>query len=154
MNRRAVWILLVCLPLLLSGCGGPAPDAGRRQPLEDILAAALPDWDGLLPYPQEELYDLMDLDPEDYTECAYRVSADGLSAREAIALRAVDGNAAGRIADALNAYLNHRRKETRDYLPEAYQWLSAAQVQRRGDTVALIVGENAAAQARAVLAGE
>ena len=154
MNKRAFLPLLLCLILLLSGCGAGDQPAAPAPSLQEKLAAALPDWEELIPYPTNELYDLMDLDPQDYTECVCRISDDIVIPREAIAVRAKDQAAADRIAAALEGYLARRIRETRDYLPEAYLLLNTALVSRQGLTVVLIVGANAAQETRAALARE
>ena len=154
MNKRAFLPLLLILVLLLSGCGAGDQPTTPAPSLQEKLAAALPDWEELIPYPTDELYDLMDLDPQDYTECVCRISDNIVFSREAIAVRAKDQAAADRIAAAMEDYRARRIRETRDYLPEAYLLLNAALVSRRGLTVVLIVGENAAQETRAVLAGE
>jgi len=154
MKKMKCLLALCALALLLAGCQGGKETAKERLPLADAAGAVLKDRDSLVNIPEEDLYDLIGIEPEDYTEVLYLASENGLSAREAIVLRARDADAAKRIADALNAYLGHRMDETRNYLPEEYKILSQAKVEEKNNTVALITGENAAEEARALLAGE
>ena len=55
----------------------------------------------------------------------FKVLADPLR-REILVLRAADAEAAQRVRDRVEAYLERRRKETNNYLPEAYKLLMAA----------------------------
>ena len=154
MKKTRIMALLCALALLLAGCGENKNGSMTAVPLEEKVKAAAADADSLVPVPAEDLYDLMGISPEDYSEAVYLTSADGLSAREIIALRARDGAAAGRIADALNAYLSRRMDETRNYLPEEYRLLSQTKVERKNGTVVLIAGADAAEETRKLLAGE
>ena len=60
----------------------------------------------------------------------------------------------GRAIRQMENYLEMRRKETRNYLPEAYQLLTQAKVETKGLTAALISGAGAAEETKAILAGE
>ena len=91
--------------------------------------------------------------PEEYQEAVYLQSAD-MSGREIVAFRAKDAEAAKRIAQRLETYLEQRRKEARDYLPDAYRLLTDARVESKRLTVALFVGAKASDESTKFLAGE
>ena len=59
------------------------------------------------------------------TEFVY-LQGDGLDGREILALRAADAAAAAHLKEQLDGYLEQRRRETQNYLPEVYQLLSKA----------------------------
>ena len=54
----------------------------------------------------------------------------------------------------LEKYLERRKKEHRDYAPDAYKLLTDAKVERKGLLLAVISGKNAAAELSALLSGE
>ena len=77
---------------------------------------------------EDELYDVIGIAPEDYSDYAYLADYDALSGRELIIVRATDQEAAERISALLSQYLDHRLKATRNYLPDVYRALSEATV--------------------------
>ena len=154
MNRKSLLlcVLIVLLALLATACQSSQPKAAR--PLQEALDSVLSDRAELVMYTADDLYDILGIAPETYTEAAYMVGSDSLSGREVIAVRAKDAAALKATAQALSAYLEQRKEETRNYLPEAYQLQSAAKVETKHLTAVLIVGQQAAAETKAFLAGE
>ena len=160
-------LIAICLLILsvfaLSACGNQPKEAetpaytdvppAERMALSDLVSSVIPDAGDLVSFDEEDLTDILGIEPEEYTEFVY-LQENGLSGREILALRAVDADAAGRIAQRLENYLEQRRKETRNYAPEAYQLLAAAKVETKNLTVALVSGENAAQERAQLLAGE
>jgi len=144
------------LALLLTGCGGKEAAETKKEtlPLGQALEKALPDYKDLVGYTADDLYDLMGIAPESYTEAMYLSGSDSLAGREIIAVRAKDGAALKDTVELLKAYLSQRMEETRNYLPEAYRLQSQAKVETKGLTAVLIVGEKAAEETRAFLSGE
>ena len=69
-------------------------------------------------------------------------------------VRAVDDEAAKGIVAMLENYRQRRCEETQNYVPEAYKLLKESSVQRKNNTVALIVTEKAAEVTTKLLAGE
>ena len=59
-----------------------------------------------------------------------------------------------RVAALLQNYLEGRRTETKNYLPEAYSLLSEAEVVREGCLVMLVIGEQADEEIRLLTAEE
>ena len=153
MNKKKYARFILCLLLVISMLCGCAQK--EIKPLEEAVSAALIGGTaGLVEFPADELEMIADITQDDFTECVYLVSEDGLSAREAIVLRAKDDAKARRIAENLEGYLTRRQNETRDYLPDDYALLVNAKVERKQNTVALIVGEQAAEETKRLLAGE
>ena len=152
MNKRHAFgfaLLLLALALLLCGCG-----AAPKKPLDETVSAALVDKNGLMDFPADELEMIADITADGYTEYVYLTSEDGVSAREVIVLRAKDRQTAADIRQKLTDYLERRRIETRDYLPDEYQLLSQAKVESKNLTVALIIGKDAARETEALLKQE
>lgn len=148
MRTLRLSVLLLCC-LLLAGC---APKA--KKPLAEAVAQALSGMDGMVAMTEDDLEMMTGLTPEDYAEMVCLAAEDGLTAREAIVLRARDAEGAKAAVRALEEYLDNRRTETRDYLPDAYSLLSRARVSVRGLTAALIVGEHSAEETARLLQGE
>ena len=118
--------------------GGPAGDA---QSLSERVGAVAGDAAELVPFTPDELMDMTGIAPNDYTDFVF-LQGDGMDGREIL----VEGQAL--------AYLQRRRDENRNYAPAAYQLLSEAKVVRKGLTVVLISGADAAAETEQLLAGE
>ena len=155
-KKLTVMAILAILALLLTGCGGKeAPEAKKKTlPLQQALEKALPDYQDLVAYTADDLYDLMGIAPESYTEAQHLSGSDSLTGREVIAVRAKDDAALKDTVELLKTYLSQRMEETRNYLPEAYQLQSQAKVETKSLTAVLMVGEKAAEESRAFLAGE
>ena len=144
-------LLLVCL----TACGQSAPKASSTldKPLKELVDSAASEMTGLVSMPKADLEDVIGIDPADYTEAVYRQD-DQMGGQEIVVLRAADKDAAQRIAGLLESYLTQRRKETRNYLPEAYKLLENAKVETKNLTVALISAEKASDITARLLAGE
>lgn len=154
--KKTICLLLALLTLLaLTGCGSreAAPAASTAAlPLSDLVKQTLGEEHGLSLLPVSDLEDIIGIDPADHTDAVYL--QDEMAGRELLMLRAKDGEAAGRIEELLKGYLEQRRKETRNYLPEAYKLLENAAVTVKGRTVLLLADENAANLTTLLLAGE
>ena len=146
--------LILCLGLLacaLAGCGQPVEKApAAPRPLKEAVAAVAADAGALVAIPAEDLEDVLGIPAEDYQDFVF-LQSEGTDGREILAIRAVSMDAAKRIAEQAESYLERRRKETRNYAPEAYQLLSEAQVETKNLTVVLVVGKDGAAEAKAIL---
>ena len=154
MKKLLLTAVLIALVLSLAGCGQPKEEAPAvKLPLDELAASVAADAGTLLKLSAEDLEDALGITPEMYTEFIY-LQDDAMTGREILALRTGRPEAAEQVRVKLEAYLERQRKETRDYLPEAYKLLSAAKVEVKNNTVALIAGENAAEETRKLLAGE
>ena len=157
MKKEFVIVALLTAMLLLTGCGNHAQTGASTGKaalsLRDAVNEAASDAAGLVALTKEDLSDIMGIEPEDYLEAVYLQSAD-LSGREIVAFRAKDAEGAKRIAQQLETYLEQRRKETRDYLPDAYKLLTDARVESKRLTIALFVGEKSSEETAKLLVGE
>ena len=147
----------LCLCLALSACGapgdnGPAADTAKKS-LKEKAQAAVEDIADLTQMPFEDLQDMTGIEETMAAECLY-LQGDPLSGREIVAVRAVAAKAAEQVQGLLGDYLEARRRESRNYSPDAYRLQEAASVERRGTAVVLCVGQNARAETAALLDGE
>ncbi len=155
MKKHLLITLLLVFAMVLAGCAARQQDSApaQKKSLSELVSLAAPDAKDLVPLTADDLSDVLGIEPEDYSEFVYRQD-DGLGGREILVLRCSSADKVPQVTERVEKYLEQRRKETRNYLPEAYQLLSEAKVEAKGLTVALFVGANAAEERRAVLAGE
>ena len=125
-------------------------------PLADAAKKAFADFDQLTEYDGEELYDIVGVAPDDYTEFIYRTGENdiGLVARELILVRAKDSAALSRVKTALEQYRGRRENETRSYAPDIFAMLEKSAVSTKGMTAALIISEDSAKDTSSFLSGE
>ena len=135
------------------------PEAGQASPdtaansLKAAVEAVIGDAAALAPFTADELADMTGIAPEDCSDFVF-LQGDGMDGREILVIRAKDEAAADRVADRLEKYLERRKKEHRDYAPDAYRLLTDAKVERKGLLLAVISGRDAAAELAALMAGE
>lgn len=131
-----------------------APAAAASITLgERALAATLGAAADLVPFTADELADMTGIAPEDCADFIF-LQGDGMDGREILAVTAKDKDAGDRVKQQMEAYLQRRRDENRNYAPAAFLLLSDARVVRKGLTVVLISGANAATETELLLAGE
>ena len=135
MIKRILCLLLVCLAVI-TAC---AEEAGETL-LEKALRIS-EDHEQLITLDEEELTDVVGIDPEYYTDYAYLAGHDSLAGRELIVLHAADEEAALSIAEKLEGYRQYRLHMTQNYpdQAEAYRMLCKAEVMREGLLVVLSV---------------
>ena len=109
------------------------------ETLMDRVLRVAEDSSDLIRMDEDELYDVIGIAPEDYSDYAYLADYDALSGRELVLVRAVDEEAAERISTLLSLYLEHRLKATRNYLPDVYRALSEAAVRQENLLLVLSV---------------
>lgn len=152
-------LLILCMltaAIALSACGVQETQGGTAEKvitLTEKVKGIASDTEELAELTAEDLTDVLGAVPEDCREFVFYQSV-GTDGREILVIRSADRDAARRVAALAENYLERRRKETRNYAPEAYRLLTEAAVQTRNLTVALIIGPNAAKETEAVLAGE
>ncbi len=154
--KKIVLALLMILTLcMLTGCGQKEASVASTlgTPLKDLVTLHVPGAADMMEMPLTDLEDYMGIEPAQYTEAVY-LQEGTLSGGEVLVLRAANGTDAESIKSCLEAYLTQRCKETQNYLPEAYKLLKECSVQRKNNTVALIVTEKPAEITALVLAGE
>ena len=155
-NKWRALLLLAALTLALTACQAKQvePASSVHAPLKEAVEKSVGSKETLVAYTADDLNDLMGIAPEDYQEAVFFMDSDSLSGREIIAVRAKDEAGLQQAAEKLNRYLNQRKEETRNYLPDAYQLQCAAKVEQKGLTAALFIGPQAAEEVKAFLAGE
>lgn len=181
MKKPGILLVLLLAAILLTGCGSsqpenPAvketaaaeqtaapvsPEAEKLQKASDepagslkaAVEAAVGDAAELAPFTAEELTDMTGIVPEDVADFVF-LQGNGMDGREILVIRAKDEASADRVASLLEKYLERRKKEHRDYAPDAYKLLTDAKVERKGLLLAVISGKNAAAELSALLSGE
>ena len=134
MTKRILCLLLVCLAVI-TAC---AEEAGETL-LEKALRIS-EDHEQLITLDEEELTDVVGIDPEYYTDYAYLAGKDTSSGRELIVLRAKDITAAKTVAETLEEYRGQRLRCTRNYYPEAYRALSESEVMQEDLLIVLSIG--------------
>ena len=125
-------------------------------PLADAAKKAFADFDQLTEYDGEELYDIVGVAPDDYTEFVYRTGENGIGlvAREIIIVRAKDSDALKRITGVLAHYRERRQTETRTYAPDIFTMIEKSAVSVKDLTAALIISGDSPAETKKFLSGE
>ena len=153
-HRGIILVWLLAGVLCLSGCGKQAEQAPAEvKSLQERVESAAKDAGELAPLTAEDLTDTLGAEPEDVAEFVY-LQETGFGGREILAVRAKDQAAADSLEKQMQHYLEHRRDETWDYAPEAYQLLSKAEVKRKGLLLVMVSGPDAEKEAQEILAGE
>ena len=150
MKRLIAALLTLCLLAGLSVFAS-AEDAETLETLLDLVLANIEDAKDLVVMTEDDLFDIVGIDPADCRDFVYLAAADALSGRELIVVIAKDEAAADHAEEMLNHYLENRLRETRNYLPDAYQALSETQVVRSGLCVILSVAAPGANDADVLL---
>jgi len=152
MKKFCLLLLAAAVLFSFTACSSSQTPSTAGKPLKELVSGVI-SAEGLVSLPRTDLEDIIGIAPEDFTEAVY-MQDEGMGGREVLVLRASDKDAAARIASLLENYLENRRKETRNYAPEAYKLLEAAKVETKNLTVALISDEQAAKLTTSLLAGE
>ena len=153
MKKIAVWLMLAVLLMSLTACGNTQTASTKDVALKELVQKHVSAAGSMINLPRTDLEVVIGIDPADFTDAVY-MQDEGMGGNEALVVRAADEKAAQRIAALLEGYLEQRRKETRNYVPEAYQLLEKAKVERKNLTIVLLSGEKAAEETKALLAGE
>ena len=134
---------------------GNLPESSEKttESLKAAVEAALGDAAELAPFTADELTDMTGILSEDVSDFVF-LQGNGMDGREILVIRAKDEASADKVAAQLEKYLERRKKEHRDYAPDAYKLLTDAKVERKGLLLAVISGPNAEAELKALLAGE
>lgn len=156
MMKKLFLAMLALMLCVLTGCSSQpaAVESTLNMPLTDLVAKHYAGADALIRFGKMDIEDVIGVTADEYSDAVYLQDADVSAGREVIVMRGVDANAAQQIAQRLENYLAQRRKETQNYFPEAYKLLSETSVQRKNNTVALVVHEKAADITKLLLAGE
>ena len=166
MKKPGILLVLLLAAVLLTGCGSsqPAAPAAKEAAVPEQTDAPVSPETARLPEASEETAgslkaaveaatDMTGIVPEDVADFVF-LQGNGMDGREILVIRAKDEASADRVASLLEKYLERRKKEHRDYAPDAYKLLTDAKVERKGLLLAVISGKNAAAELSALLSGE
>ena len=156
MKKILLALLAVMMLLALTSCGNKPEEKAAstlETPLLDLVTSVVPGTAEMANLPLMDLEDIIGIESSEYTEAVY-LQSTALEGGEAVVVRAVNGEAAEGVAAMLDNYLQRRMEETQNYVPEAYKLLKETSVQRKNNTVALIVTEKAAEVTTKLLAGE
>ena len=156
MKKILLALLAVVMLFALTSCGNKPEEKAAstlETPLLDLVTSAVPGTAEMANLPLMDLEDIIGIESSEYTEAVY-LQSTALEGGEAVVVRAVNGEAAEGVAAMLDNYLQRRMEETQNYVPEAYKLLKETSVQRKNNTVALIVTEKAAEVTTKLLAGE
>lgn len=150
-------LALVLLASMLWSHAAPpalAEDEAESESLLDRVFRLIEDAGDLVQMDGDDLYDLIGIDPEECESFVWLADNNALSGRELIVIIALDEDGADSAADMLQRYLDARLRETRNYLPDAYEALSQAQVIRLDLTLVLSVAAPAGDEAALLLSEE
>ena len=138
--KRLIAILLAFVLLMgMMSFAAAEEEAEAPRTLLDIILERIEDAKDLVVMTEDDLYDIVGIDPMDCEDFVYLAAEDALSGRELIVVIAKDEETADMAEEMLQHYLESRLKETRNYLPDAYQALTEAKVVRIGMCVILSV---------------
>jgi len=156
---KKLLVLALALTLVLTACGGEENDAPPLYNAADVTAidgmgafdADLDDMEGLDADIAFMLYKLEDagLEQEDLKSCSGRRSA-GATCEEAAVLVFTDSDKAEIAVDALKDYIQRQIDENMDYRPAEIPKLENAWIDRRGESVLLVVANDIDAAKKAV----
>lgn len=152
--KKIALLLVFLLSFITLAAAEEVPAEVNPDTLLARAQAVAEDLNELIVMTADDLYDLMGIEYEDYTDFAYLAHTDSLTGRELIILRAVDEEAAQRIVELLQGYLELRLHETRNYLPETYQVLCEAKVTQKDLLVVLTIDAPNPAEEEMLLADE
>ena len=156
MKKILLALLAVMMLFALTSCGNKPEEKAAstlEMPLLDLVTSIVPGTAEMANLPLMDLEDIIGIESSEYTEAVY-LQSTALEGGEAVVVRAVNGEAAEGVAAMLDNYLQRRMEETQNYVPETYKLLKETSVQRKNNTVALIVTEKAAEVTTKLLAGE
>ena len=122
MTKKILTILMALLFVMTA--------ALAEEALLDRAIRVAEDGENLIRMSEDDLFDIIGIEPDEYTDFAYLAGHDSLSGREVILLRATDATAARDMAEKLEEYRQYRLHMTRNYpdQADAYRLLSKAEV--------------------------
>ena len=147
-------ILIVMAVLCLTVAAAWAEET--PETLMDRAVRIAKDGDNLIRQSEDDVYDGLGIEPEDYTDWAYLSGRESLEGRELLAFRAANDEAAERIEELLEGYRQYHMEMTRNYPDQAekYRALSEAEVKREGLMIVLSVDAPDPAEAELLLQEE
>lgn len=136
--------LVLCLLLAMTACSGGSSGSGKtvdvKAALEEIRSTY--EFTDVMDVTDNMLMSTYGIEADDVKSYAGIVDASGIRAAEVMLVEAKDADSAERVRAALQARLDNRRAQMKDYLPEVYATLEKSKVSVSGNYVALICDEN------------
>ncbi|MBR5959616.1 MAG: DUF4358 domain-containing protein [Clostridia bacterium] len=133
---KRILTLLILMCLAVSACSA---DASSDPLLEKALRISK-DSTELIKMSEDDIVDIIGIEPEYFTDYAYLTGKDTSVGRELIILRATDEDAAKLVVSRLESYREQRMRCTRNYYALAYRALSESEVLQDSLLIVLSVG--------------
>ena len=149
--KKKMWplgLLLLCLALLLSGCGKPQPagqdtqtDLTCAQWADKIQAAAA--FAKMTDVNQKYLEKTLLIQADTLSDWAFRRDGEGATPEMILVLRVKAGEDQAAVIQAVRDYLEERTLQYRDYQPDQLYKLENARILVQGGLIALAVSPDA-----------
>ena len=151
MAKKMLLLILALFLAVSAACAEESPET-----LMEKAVRIAEDGDDLIRQSEDDVYDGLGIEPEDYTDWAYLSGRESLLGRELLAFRAADDEAAERIVELLEGYRQYHMEMTRNYPDQAekYRALSEAEVKQEGLMIVLSVDAPDPAEAELLLQEE
>ena len=148
MKNIAILLAIACLLTALCGCGGKKELV--PQTLAEELLSKASFTDSLDRMEDNTIPLVYGIEKEDFTAALVYAGAGGVTAEEIAVFTAVDGAAADRILSAVQARVANRVESFKTYYPAAVPILEKAIVEKKDNTVVLVICSDSDAAAKIV----
>lgn len=139
-KRISAGILAAVLVLFCAACAKePSKPADTDLPalMESMLTTA--PIDDPLTLTEADMLDFYGISSEMMTQFAATLCSNGISAQEIVLVEATDEETAVQVAEQLQARRDSRLAESKDYLPDQYEIISACDVVQNGRLIRMII---------------
>lgn len=145
MSKRmmAIALAVVLLVSALSGCGKKETAAPVNGEELYEKMAALDLFPEMIRRDEQMVSDYYGIEPDKCVQLVNYVTADGLMAEEFLLVETKEEAYAATVEQLLSEELARQGETYRDYMPEEYEKIAAARLERRGAYVLLIVSNDA-----------
>ena len=151
--KKKMWplgLLLLCLALLLSGCGKPQPAGQDAQAQADLTCAQWADkiqaaaaFAKMTDVNQKYLEKTLLIQADTLSDWAFRRDGEGATPEMILVLRVKAGEDKTAVIQAVRDYLEERTLQYRDYQPDQLYKLENARILMKGSLIALSVSPDA-----------
>lgn len=135
---------LVCLLLCVALCACSSNTSGKtvdvKAAMDEIQSTY--EFSDVNEVTDNMLMSVYGIDQKDVKSYAGLTDASGIQATDIMLVEATDSDAAEAVRAALQARLDNRKSQMKDYLPDVYATLEKSKVSVSGNYVALICDEN------------
>lgn len=135
---------LVCLLLCVALCACSSNTSGKtvdvKAAMDEIQSTY--EFSDVNEVTDNMLMSVYGIDQKDVKSYAGLTDASGIQATDIMLVEATDSDAAETVRAALQARLDNRKSQMKDYLPDVYATLEKSKVSVSGNYVALICDEN------------